>query len=453
MDVIRAFDAFVEDLSNWYIRRSRRRFWDGDEIALRTLWYALVTSLRVVSPVLPFLAEHLWRTLTRARPRRSRLRLPRRLAGRPRTRRRAARGGRRRAARRRARASGPAERLAEGAPAAAAARRRGCAARAGPCGRDRGRAARQVRRVRARGRDRAAREAEPALCSGLGSARRSAQCAPRSRPATSRSSATGRFRVLEHELGPDDVLVERDRQGRMVGRVDGRRRPSRWTRRSTRSSSARGASTSSSTRSTRCAGTSGLELTDRIVLDDPRGRRGPARSRGVDQGGDAGRRDPPWRGARDRRSPDRRVRSQGRSPETSSSSRRSSTGSRKITSSSAMRERLDRLDAAGAEPVAGARDELLGRGRARGDPDRLDAVEPGLVDLGLVVDQVRLHAARARDLDEAVRVGRVARADHEQQLDLGEHLLDRPLAVGGRVADVLLLRAADVAGSVVSARR
>ena len=49
-----------------------------------------------------------------------------------------------------------------------------------------------------------------------------------------------------------------------------------------------------------------------------------------------------------------------------------------------------------------------------------------LVDLGLVVDQVRRDAARPRDLDEPVRVRRVARADHEQQVDLAEHLLDRP---------------------------
>jgi isoleucyl-tRNA synthetase len=63
-EVIRAFDAFVEDLSNWYIRRSRRRFWEGDEVALRTLWYALLTGLRVIAPVMPFLSEHLWRQLT-----------------------------------------------------------------------------------------------------------------------------------------------------------------------------------------------------------------------------------------------------------------------------------------------------------------------------------------------------------------------------------------------------
>jgi isoleucyl-tRNA synthetase len=61
--LIAAFEEFVDDLSNWYIRRSRRRFWEGDEVALRTLWYAIVQSLRVVSPVMPFLADHLWRNL------------------------------------------------------------------------------------------------------------------------------------------------------------------------------------------------------------------------------------------------------------------------------------------------------------------------------------------------------------------------------------------------------
>jgi isoleucyl-tRNA synthetase len=63
VNVVRAFESFVEDLSNWYIRRSRRRFWDGDEIAFRTLWYALVQGLRVVAPIMPFLSDHLWRTL------------------------------------------------------------------------------------------------------------------------------------------------------------------------------------------------------------------------------------------------------------------------------------------------------------------------------------------------------------------------------------------------------
>jgi isoleucyl-tRNA synthetase len=61
--VIRAFDEFVDDLSNWYIRRSRRRFYSFDEAAFRTLWFALVQALRVIAPVMPFLADELWRNL------------------------------------------------------------------------------------------------------------------------------------------------------------------------------------------------------------------------------------------------------------------------------------------------------------------------------------------------------------------------------------------------------
>ncbi|GIU94082.1 MAG: isoleucine--tRNA ligase [Gaiellaceae bacterium] len=64
VNVVRAFEAFVDDLSNWYIRRSRRRFWEGDATALRTLWFSLVQGLRVVSPLMPFLTDHLWRVLT-----------------------------------------------------------------------------------------------------------------------------------------------------------------------------------------------------------------------------------------------------------------------------------------------------------------------------------------------------------------------------------------------------
>jgi isoleucyl-tRNA synthetase len=61
--VARTFESFVADLSNWYIRRSRRRFWEGDGAALHTLWYGLVQGVRVISPVMPFLSEHLWRAL------------------------------------------------------------------------------------------------------------------------------------------------------------------------------------------------------------------------------------------------------------------------------------------------------------------------------------------------------------------------------------------------------
>jgi isoleucyl-tRNA synthetase len=63
-DVTRSFMAFVDDLSNWYIRRSRRRFWRGDdEAALQALWFALLRAVQVIAPVMPFLAEHLWRVL------------------------------------------------------------------------------------------------------------------------------------------------------------------------------------------------------------------------------------------------------------------------------------------------------------------------------------------------------------------------------------------------------
>ncbi|HEX4906229.1 MAG TPA: isoleucine--tRNA ligase [Acidimicrobiales bacterium] len=63
VNVIRAFESFVEDLSNWYVRLSRRRFWNDDEVALRTLWWSLVTGLRTVAPIVPFLADHLWERL------------------------------------------------------------------------------------------------------------------------------------------------------------------------------------------------------------------------------------------------------------------------------------------------------------------------------------------------------------------------------------------------------
>ncbi len=63
VEVLRAFEQYVDDLSNWYVRGSRRRFWDGDDAALRTLWSVLVNALRVVAPVMPFLAEHLWQFL------------------------------------------------------------------------------------------------------------------------------------------------------------------------------------------------------------------------------------------------------------------------------------------------------------------------------------------------------------------------------------------------------
>jgi isoleucyl-tRNA synthetase len=62
-EVMRLFETYLDDLSNWYIRRSRRRFWDDEQDAFTTLWYALVQTLRVLAPVMPFLTDHLWRNL------------------------------------------------------------------------------------------------------------------------------------------------------------------------------------------------------------------------------------------------------------------------------------------------------------------------------------------------------------------------------------------------------
>jgi len=64
--VIASFERFVDDLSNWYIRRTRRRFWDGDQAALHALWEALGAALQVIAPVMPFLTDYLWRNLVSA---------------------------------------------------------------------------------------------------------------------------------------------------------------------------------------------------------------------------------------------------------------------------------------------------------------------------------------------------------------------------------------------------
>ena len=61
---------FIEDLSNWYVRRSRRRFWktesDKDkEQAYRTLYYVLVEFSKLVAPFVPFIADEIYKALTR----------------------------------------------------------------------------------------------------------------------------------------------------------------------------------------------------------------------------------------------------------------------------------------------------------------------------------------------------------------------------------------------------
>jgi isoleucyl-tRNA synthetase len=55
--------GFVDDLSNWYVRRSRRRFWRGDPAALATLHEALRTVTLMLAPIVPFITERVWQDL------------------------------------------------------------------------------------------------------------------------------------------------------------------------------------------------------------------------------------------------------------------------------------------------------------------------------------------------------------------------------------------------------
>jgi isoleucyl-tRNA synthetase len=51
---------FIDDLSNWYVRRSRRRFWKGDVAAFATLHETIDVLTRLMAPLTPFIAERVW---------------------------------------------------------------------------------------------------------------------------------------------------------------------------------------------------------------------------------------------------------------------------------------------------------------------------------------------------------------------------------------------------------
>ncbi len=62
------FETMLDDLSNWYVRRSRRRYWktetDTDkEAAYHTLWHVLVKMIRALAPITPFLTETIYQNL------------------------------------------------------------------------------------------------------------------------------------------------------------------------------------------------------------------------------------------------------------------------------------------------------------------------------------------------------------------------------------------------------
>jgi isoleucyl-tRNA synthetase len=64
----RSIAAFVDDLSNWYVRRSRRRFWDGDGAAFATLERCLVTVAQLLAPFTPFVADEIYDNLDGTEP-------------------------------------------------------------------------------------------------------------------------------------------------------------------------------------------------------------------------------------------------------------------------------------------------------------------------------------------------------------------------------------------------
>ena len=66
----RAIEAFVDDLSNWYVRRSRERFWGSDmtedkEAAYTTLSHVLIELSKILAPFTPFMAEQIYQNLVR----------------------------------------------------------------------------------------------------------------------------------------------------------------------------------------------------------------------------------------------------------------------------------------------------------------------------------------------------------------------------------------------------
>ncbi|MGA8217671.1 MAG: isoleucine--tRNA ligase [Solirubrobacterales bacterium] len=56
----RVIADYTEELSNWYVRLTRRRFWDGDETAFATLRHCLITAITLLAPFTPFLADEIY---------------------------------------------------------------------------------------------------------------------------------------------------------------------------------------------------------------------------------------------------------------------------------------------------------------------------------------------------------------------------------------------------------
>ncbi len=64
----REIAAFIDDVSNWYVRRSRPAFWEGSSAALETLRTVLITTAQLLAPFTPFIADEIYDNLDGAEP-------------------------------------------------------------------------------------------------------------------------------------------------------------------------------------------------------------------------------------------------------------------------------------------------------------------------------------------------------------------------------------------------
>ena len=67
-EFMKSFEIFLEELSNWYVRRNRRRFWKSEDdqdknSAYTTLYYVLKNTIKLIAPILPFVSETIYQNL------------------------------------------------------------------------------------------------------------------------------------------------------------------------------------------------------------------------------------------------------------------------------------------------------------------------------------------------------------------------------------------------------
>lgn len=61
--VIKDFEKLIDDISNFYIRSNRKRFWESDMYAYYSLYFAIKNIIKVMAPVIPFITDYIWKNL------------------------------------------------------------------------------------------------------------------------------------------------------------------------------------------------------------------------------------------------------------------------------------------------------------------------------------------------------------------------------------------------------